>query len=78
MTFIGTANILFYTLFYCDVLTLTLPQSVQSLDLLPFLIGLFDFFENMMIIGILVQAPEISILSNFVGYATVVKQVLCK
>lgn len=77
MQLIGIANILFYALFYCDLLTLTLPSALQSLDLFPFLLGLFDFVENVMIMIIIMVAPAESVLWGLVGYATVVKTMLC-
>jgi hypothetical protein len=77
MELVGLANILFYTLFYCDLLTLTLPSSIQSLDLLPFLLGLFDFVENILIVIILMVAPYESAFWGIVGYPTLVKTILC-
>ena len=76
MLFIGTANILFYSLFYCDILTLFLPTSIQSLDLLPFLLGLVDFIENSLFFVILIYIPEQIPLWDYIGYVTMTKVAL--
>jgi hypothetical protein len=67
MLFIGIANVFFYAMFFCDVLTLTLPESIQSLDLLPFLLAIIDVIENAMYFIILLKAPDPTILWDYAG-----------
>jgi len=75
MQVIGIANTLFYAMFMCDILTLTLPEAMQSLDLLPFALALIDFAENSCYFAILVYAPDRIAVWDIVGYLTLTKNI---
>jgi len=74
---LGTINIFFYLIFYMDLLTLLLPESISWLDILPIIVSPFDFLENALYFTIMAWYPDrIPYLATIAGILTLIKSIL--
>jgi len=71
----GSVNILFYSVFFMDLLTLC-GGVFALLDWFPFVVGMVDFLENMILFVVLYTWPVTTSLNTLAGYVTATKTFL--
>jgi len=72
---LGSVNIFFYCIFLMDILTLC-GGIFSLIDWLPFVLGLVDMSENVLLFLVFLFFPQIIFAGKVVGYITFTKWIL--